>query len=346
MAAGAPQATSPWRRMLACLSTLSVEPVMLLDGLGYSNMVVLVENLQMDKVCQVNLNHTKEVCDNLTHHRSVKEAMTKEVSVFAMYNGIIMAVIPLFFILFIGAWSDKYGRKVPLVLSTIGHLLYALGYLVVSMVDVWPVEYLLFVALLDSLGGGTVSFLTAANSYISDVTSQESRTSRVGLANSIWFLGGPIGTLMGTYIYQAGGYQILFGTSLAMYLVSLAYMAFFLPESHGPFANVQKLEKVLPPKQSLRLRESVAWVYGIDKKKKDLMSTKSIMKRAKSITVRKMLRDFFDPRRFLDSIRSTLKKREGNIRLYILLLIFCNLLRRLGRGGCLDLLTARMKEGE
>ncbi|XP_045126852.1 proton-coupled folate transporter-like [Portunus trituberculatus] len=333
MASGAPQATSPWRKLVACLGTISVEPVMLLDGLGYSNMVVLVENLQMDKVCQVNLNYSKEVCDNLTHHRHVKEAMTKEVSVFAMYNGIIMAVIPLFFILFIGAWSDKYGRKVPLVLSTIGHSLYALGYLVVSMVDAWPVEYLLFVALLDSLGGGTVSFLTAANSYISDVTSEETRTSRVGLANSIWFLGGPIGTLMGTYIYKAGGYPVLFGTSLAMYIVSLTYMALFMPESHGPFANVQKLEKVLPPKQSLRLRESVAWVYGIDKKKKDLMSTKSIVKRAKTITLSKMVRDFFDPRRFLDSIRSTLKKREGNVRLYILLLIFCNLLRRLGRGA-------------
>ncbi|KAG7163984.1 Proton-coupled folate transporter-like 5 [Homarus americanus] len=291
-----PEKRSLWRKFTDCLGTISVEPIMLLDGLAYSNMVVLVENLQMDKVCEVNLNQTREVCGNLSQHKEVKDSMSKEVSVFAMYNGIITAVIPLFFILFMGAWSDKYGRKVPLAVSTIGHLFYSLGYLVSSMVDTWPVEYLLAVALLDSLGGGTVSFLTAANSYISDVTSEESRTSRVGLANSIWFLGGPIGTLIGTYIYKAGGYQVLFGTSLSMYVVSLFYISFFLPESHGPFANVQKLE-ILPPKQSLRLRESVAWVYGIDKaNKKKVMQTKSVLKRAKSITFGMMLRDFLNPR--------------------------------------------------
>ncbi|XP_071521332.1 probable peptidoglycan muropeptide transporter SLC46 [Panulirus ornatus] len=335
---------TPWQKMVAALATISVEPIMLLDGLAYSNMVVLVENLQMDKVCQVNLNQTQEVCANLSQYKDVKDSMTKEVSVFAMYNGIITAVIPLFFILFMGAWSDKYGRKVPLGISTAGHFLYALGYLVSSMVTTWPVEYLLFVALLDSLGGGTVSFLTAANSYIGDVTSEETRTSRVGLANSIWFLGGPIGVLMGTYIYKAGGYQVLFGTSLSMYTVSLFYIAFLLPESHGPFANVAKLEKILPPKQSLRLRESVAKVYGIEneKKRKELMQTKSVLKRAKNITFRKMIGDFFNPRRFIDSFRCTLKRREGNVRIYILLLIFCNLLRRIGRGAYMYLFTRQV----
>nr|XP_053631145.1 proton-coupled folate transporter-like [Cherax quadricarinatus] len=334
---------SPWRQFLAALSTLSVEPIMLLDGLAYSNMVVLVENLQMDKVCLVNLNQTQEVCSNLSNHTDVKDSISKEVSVFAMYNGIITAVIPLFFILFMGAWSDKYGRKVPLAVSTLGHLFYSLGYLVSSAVDTWPVEYLLFVALLDSLGGGTVCFLTASNSYISDVTSEASRTSRVGLANSIWFLGGPIGTLIGTYIYKVGGYQVLFGTSLSMYVVSLFYIFFFLPESHGPFANVQKLEKILPPKQSLRLRESIAWIYGIEKvNKKNVMHTKSVIKKMKSITFSLMVKDFVSPKRIVESFKCTLKKREGNVRVYILLLITCNLLRKLGRGAYMYLFTRQV----
>ncbi|XP_064095354.1 LOW QUALITY PROTEIN: probable peptidoglycan muropeptide transporter SLC46 [Macrobrachium nipponense] len=336
------------QKLSAFFTSISVEPVMLLDGLAFSNMVVLVENLQMDKVCHVNLNYSKEICGNLSSHKDVKEEMATEFSEFAMYNGIITAVIPLFFILFMGAWSDKYGRKVPLVASTIGHLLYSLGYLVSSTVDSWPVEYLLIVALLDSLGGGAVSFLTAANSYISDVTSEETRTSRLGLANSIWFLGGPMGTLLGTFIYKAGGYVALFGTSLGMYVVALVYIIVFVPESHGPFANVTKLEKILPPKQSLRLRESVAWVYGIDKKelKKELTNTKSMVQRKKSITVGQMLKDFFNPQRFVDSFRCTLKKREGHVRVYILLLILCNILRKLGRGAYMYLFARQVLHWE
>ncbi|KAK7069065.1 hypothetical protein SK128_028337, partial [Halocaridina rubra] len=303
-----------WQRVKAFFRTISVEPVMLLDGMAFSNMVVLVETLQMDKVCLIHLNQTREVCDNISEYDDIKKATTTKVSEFAMYNGIILAVIPLFFILFMGAWSDRYGRKVPLCISTTGHVLYALGYLVTSAVDSWPVEYLWFVSLLDSLGGGAVCFLTAANSYMSDVTSEAERTARLGLANSLWFLGGPVGTLMGKYIFDAGGYQVLFGTSLAMSLAALLYIIFYLPESHGVFANVAKLEKKLPPKQSLRLRESVAWVYGIDKgdKKRDVMKTNSVFKKAKHITVSQMVKDFFNPQRFLESLKCTFKKRDGH----------------------------------
>lgn len=337
------------QRLSAFFKTMSVEPVMLLDGMAFSNMVVLVETLQMDKVCLVHLNQTKEVCGNLSEHKDIKAAITTKVSEFAMYNGIILAIIPLFFILFMGAWSDKYGRKVPLCISTAGHVLYALGYLINSAVDSWPVEYLLFVSLLDSLGGGSVCFLTAANSYISDVTSEETRTSRLGLANSLWFLGGPVGTLMGKYIYEAGGYQVLFGTSLGMSLLALLYIIIFLPESHGVFANFSKLEKKLPPKQSLRLRESIAWVYGLDKgdrRKKDLMETKSVLQKAKHITVSQMFKDFINPQRFIESFKCTFQKREGHIRVFILLLFLCNILRRLGRGAYMYLFARQVLHWE
>ncbi|XP_018010174.1 proton-coupled folate transporter [Hyalella azteca] len=327
-----------WKeRVIHVIASTSVEPVMLLDGLAFSNMVVLVENLQMDKICHITLNHTAEVCANISQYPDVRKAQQQEVSIFSMYNAIIMSVIPLFFILFMGAWSDKYGRKVPLCAAMLGHTMYSAGYLLNSWVWHWPVEYLLVVGLLESLGGGAVSFLTAANSYISDVTTEESRTSRVGLANSIWFLGGPIGTLMGTYIYRAAGYQVLFGTSLLMHIIATLYIIFLLPESHGPFADKKRLSKVLAPKPTYKLRHSIIQVYGLSRRKKN---TESEVQRAlDEITVKKMILDFFNPQRFIDSFRSTLRKREGNVRIYILLLIAANLLRKIGRGAYMYLFT-------
>ena len=307
---------------------------MLLDGLAYANMVVLVENLQIDKICNVNLNYTMEVCTNISQFPDLRKEQQKEVSIFSMYNAIIMSILPLFFILFMGAWSDKYGRKVPLAAAMLGHTMYSAGYLLNSWIWHWPVEYLLVVGLLESLGGGAVSFLTAANSYISDVTTEESRTSRIGMANSIWFLGGPIGTLIGTYIYKAGGYQVLFGTSLCMHIIALLYIIFLLPESHGPFADKKRLNKILAPKPTLKLRDSIVRVYGLSRKKKNpLGNTKSeVQRNLEKITVKKMILDFFNPQRFIDSFRSTLRKREGNVRIYILLLILANLFRKIGRG--------------
>lgn len=324
-----------WKdRLINIVASISVEPVMLLDGLAYANMIVLVENLQMDKICNINLNHSLEICQNISQYPDVEKEQQQHVSIFNMYNSIIMSLIPLFFILFMGAWSDKYGRKVPLCAAMIGHTLYSAGYLLNSWVWHWPVEYLLVVALFESLGGGAVSFLTAANSYISDITSEESRTSRVGLANSIWFLGGPIGTLMGTYIYKAGGYEILFGTSLFMHITATIYIIFLLPESHGPFANKKRINKILAPKPTLKLSQSVIQVYGLSRRKKNpLGNTKSEVQRTlQSITVKNMIKDFFNPKRFVDSFRCTLRKREGHVRIYILMLIVANLFRKVGRG--------------
>ncbi|KAK7075055.1 hypothetical protein SK128_006948 [Halocaridina rubra] len=306
-------------------SAMTVEPLMLLDGLAFSNIHVYIENLQMDRVCRVSAGFSEDICENLKSNQEASVEVQQKYSVFALYNGIIAAALPLFFILFMGAWSDKYGRKVPLVAVQIGHALHAAGYLLASLFPSWPAEILLLVTLLDTLGGGTVSFLTAANSYLGDVTSEESRTSRVGLANSIWFLGGPAGTLLGTYIYTRGGYLPLFGTSLTLSIMAVVYVLVFLPESHGPFAKKEESETDTQ-KASLDMRDSVAAVYGIEKTpvtKIDLLQ--------EDITVATMIKDFFNPRRIFDSFKSTLRKREGNTRALILLLIFTSLLRRLTR---------------
>ncbi|XP_066939777.1 lysosomal proton-coupled steroid conjugate and bile acid symporter SLC46A3-like [Macrobrachium rosenbergii] len=305
-------------------SSITVEPLMLLDGLAFSNMHVYIENLQMDRICRMNAGHSEEVCHNLKADPDASVEVQQKFSVFSFYNGIIAAVLPLFFILFMGAWSDKYGRKVPLVAVQIGHLLHAAGYLLASSVPSWPVEFLLLVTFLDTLGGGTVSFLTAANSYVGDVTSEESRTSRVGLANSIWFLGGPAGTLLGTYIYSQGGYLPLFATSLVFSLIAVIYIMVFLPESHGPFAKKTGTES--SQKTILNMRDSVAVVYGLESN-----ASKAANQSQQEITIGTMIKDFFNPRRILDSFKSTLRKREGNTRALILLLIFTSLLRRLTR---------------
>ncbi|XP_071520553.1 probable peptidoglycan muropeptide transporter SLC46 isoform X2 [Panulirus ornatus] len=314
-----------WSRVINVMKGVTVEPLMLLDGLAFSNMHVYIENLQMDRVCRVSSGFSQQVCDNLRSEPAASVHVQQRYSVFALYNGIIAAALPLFFILFMGAWSDKYGRKVPLVAVQVGHVLHAAGYLLASLAPWWPAEVLLLVTLLDTLGGGTVSFLTAANSYIGDVSSEESRTSRVGLANSIWFLGGPAGTLMGTYIYSQGGYLPLFATSLTLSVMAVVYVVVFLPESHGPFAKTADQEAP-GHKAQVELRESVAAVYGLEMKATPIHNAHHTRP-----TFSTMIKDFFNPRRILDSFKATLRKREGNTRALVLTLIFTSLLRRLTR---------------
>ena len=58
------------QKMMNVISSISVEPVMLLDGLAYANMIVLMETLQMDKICLNSLEYPAEICSNLSSYEN------------------------------------------------------------------------------------------------------------------------------------------------------------------------------------------------------------------------------------------------------------------------------------
>lgn len=53
-----------------------------------------------------------QVCQNLSAYNDENVAVQQRLTEFTFYNSIIMSFLPLFYVLLMGAWSDKYGRKV------------------------------------------------------------------------------------------------------------------------------------------------------------------------------------------------------------------------------------------
>ncbi|ROT74993.1 hypothetical protein C7M84_006477 [Penaeus vannamei] len=204
--------------VLGALRAVSVEPVMLVDGACNQAMLLFIENVQMNKICSINLGLPDQVCNNLSEHPEEDVLVQREFSVFAFYNSIIMSIIPLIFVLFMGAWSDKYGRKIPLLMTLIGHVMYAGGYLLSNWQTSWPVEVIYFVTVLEALGGGNVGLLSTH--------SQLSVVPR-----------GSVGTLVGALVIKYGGYNLALLLVLLAYLSAVLYVVFVIKESHGPFAK-------------------------------------------------------------------------------------------------------------
>ncbi|XP_068222433.1 lysosomal proton-coupled steroid conjugate and bile acid symporter SLC46A3-like [Palaemon carinicauda] len=293
-------------QFLNALKSMSVEPVMLIDGACNQAMLLFIENAQMNKICSVNLDFPPEVCENLADHPEESVLVQKYLSIFAFYNSIIMSVPSLLFVLFMGAWSDLYGRKIPILITLLCHGMYAAGYLINSWQTSWPVEMIYLVTFFESLSGGTLGLLTSSTSYISDICRQKNRTSRVSIAASMWHLGGPLGTLIGALIIKHADYNIALALVLLAYILAVVYVIFLIKESHGPFAKKELLSK-----GSLKGQ---------------------VVPNSEGVTISKMIKDFFNWRRVVESFKTVLKKREGNTRSVILIIIASNMIRRAARG--------------
>lgn len=92
-------------------------------------------------------NFNPDVCANLSSHTKAQASVQEEVSTINMYLELLNNIPAVFFVLFLGSWSDKHGRKIPMLLPSCGSFLATLVYLVRSHSTVYcymPTIYNIF----------------------------------------------------------------------------------------------------------------------------------------------------------------------------------------------------------
>ena len=111
----------------------------------------------------------------------------------------VKGVPPIIFALFIGPWSDRFGRKFLIIFPLFGYVFYNVWFLInVILFDTFVVEYLMLEVIQFWFGGFMCMFL-GLYSYISDITDEKTRTIRIAILDFVFFTGMSIGS--GTYIH-------------------------------------------------------------------------------------------------------------------------------------------------
>ncbi|XP_045764914.1 solute carrier family 46 member 3-like isoform X1 [Maniola jurtina] len=229
-------------------NSITVEPVLITYVVPGVLARLATQNLNLDKACRVNLQYGDKVCDALiakegTLYQQEELAIQELIAPMEAWKNFILTAIPSLLILFIGAWSDRTGRrKICILLPIVGELLMCLS----NILNVYyfyeiPVQVTMFLeAIFPAITGSWTSIYMGAFSYISELSSEETRTFRVGIGNLCLTAGKPIGTALSGILLKKTGYYGVFAISSFLFICSIFHCLFYIQEPERPKTDKNK----------------------------------------------------------------------------------------------------------
>lgn len=219
------------QRLKLIKENTTVEPIMACYVMPSVLASLATQNLNLEKACRVNLNYSNEICDalylretkNYTYYEEEVQKLTASIQA---WKNVIQTALPVLLILFVGAWSDKTGkRKICILLPIVGEFLTCIGFIINTYFFYeLPVEAAaLTESIFPAITGGWFTNFIGVFSYIGDITNTENRTYRVGMVNLCMSLGYPIGSALSGVLLTWVGYYGVFSISASLYLFSLIY---------------------------------------------------------------------------------------------------------------------------
>lgn len=242
------QELSFWGKLKYVKSNITVEPVLGFFVMPSVLAILAAQNLNLDKACRVNLEFDDHICTDLrlrkrANHTFEEDEVQKLIASVLAWKSIIHTAVPTILMLFMGAWSDKTGRrKICMLLPIFGEFMTC----VLNMMNTYlfyevPVELTVFMEVLfPSLTGGWYTMLLGTYSYLSDITSKETRTFRLGILSLCMTVGFPIGMGLSGVLLKFTGYYGVFSLSAIFQIINFLYVMFAI-EDHRWLENKNKV---------------------------------------------------------------------------------------------------------
>lgn len=169
----------------------------------------------------------------------------------AFLVGVVISLYSLFQFIFspiLGRVSDKYGRKIVLIVSS---LLNAVSYFFIFVSQSFWI--IILARIIAGIGSANIS---VAQAYIADTTKSHERTKKMALMGAVFGLGFIVGPLIGGVASSQFGIGVAFLIPAVLSLINAILIFFILPESNKvlqkhikiEFLNLKVTREVLRPK--------------------------------------------------------------------------------------------------
>lgn len=239
-----------WQKFKYVKTNVTVEPVLALFVMPSVLAMLATQNLNLDKACRVNLEFPDQVCTALrlrkrANYTFEEDEVQKLIASMQAWKSVIHTAVPTVLMLFIGAWSDKTGkRKICMLVPIFGEFMTC----ILNIMNTYffyeiPVEWTVFMEVIfPSLTGGWYTMFLGAFSYMGDITSKDTRTFRIGILNLCMTVGFPIGMGLSGVLLKILGFYGVFAVSGSLQLINFCYVLFFI-EDHTWLENKEKVSQ-------------------------------------------------------------------------------------------------------
>ncbi|XP_074641358.1 lysosomal proton-coupled steroid conjugate and bile acid symporter SLC46A3-like [Tubulanus polymorphus] len=239
------------------------------------------------------------LCYSLRKH-PIEEAHVQKLSAnYIMYYKILLNFPAIILGLFCGAWSDRVGRKLPMILPCIGAIIACLFYMFGMLPQSSALAFVLIGAAINGCFGKSAILSMAVYSYVSDVSSKENRTKKLSKLLAMNFFGLFLGSLLAGSLLDRLSFNFIFLIVVGILAACIVVLLMFLKESVPGIESNDIYPEIEPTK-----------------------------KNGKPF--------LFNPVNIRDSVEVLIKPRQGNLRFHLVLVFFVVITNQICKAGEID----------
>ena len=172
------------------------------------------------------------------------ETIQKEAAVFNVYVALASGIPAVVTSLFLGAFSDRFGRVFLFLTPTIGQLISKtiLLFCIYYRIDI---NFILIGSAIEGLTGGFLAILMASFSYFADITeNNKERSTAIAFLEIAVGVGVVVGRVSTGYIINATDYVWPQVTACSIYTAITVIILFLLPETRAPSKTLEPLTRL------------------------------------------------------------------------------------------------------
>lgn len=219
------------------LRKFKLEPALIFMFFGWNLAQSIIPNQLLKQTCLC-YGYNASDCSQINGRNATKEIeehIQPHVAKLMMTSSLLNAIIPAVLSLFLGPWTDKFGRKKVICATFFGFSLTLASFCLVSfisdhreMIDPW--FYILpYIPII--ITGGWPTMIVSILCYVTDLTNEANRSSRLAAIEMLIFIGILFGTASSSFILNLTSPTIVFLISASCCSLASIYAVIFVDES-------------------------------------------------------------------------------------------------------------------